>query len=154
MSKRVKLEFDERSLVSIDRLSEQGAIMAPLQKHTEGPWHVWNEQFPRIGPTHNCTVAGVFACPVGDQQANAKLLAAAPEMLEALKSAMQCLDDFVGDGPTYRMVKAAIAKAEGTSVCDKCGDSLTGHEDDSRTRCRWCVTGQAVDASAVAQASM
>lgn len=71
MSKRVKLEFDERSLVSIDQLSEQGAIMAPFPKHTEGPWHVW-----------------------------------------------------------------------------------TGHEDDSRTRCRWCVTGQSVDASAVAQASM
>lgn len=113
MSKRVKFEFDETSLVSIDRLREQGAILATLPKHTEGPWHVWNEQFPRIGPTHNCTVAGVFACPVGDQQANAKLLAAAPEMLEALKSAMQCLDDFVGDGPTYRMVKEAIAKAEG-----------------------------------------
>jgi len=121
-------------------------------KHTEGPWHVWNKQFPRIGPTHNCTVAGVFACPVGDQQANANLLAAAPEMLEALKSAMQCLDDFVGDGPTYRMVKAAIAKAEGLSVCDKCGDSLTGHEDDSRTRCRWCVTGQSVDTVVAAEA--
>ena len=23
--------------------------------------------------------------------------------------------------------------------CDKCGDKLTGHEDDSATRCRWCV---------------
>jgi len=27
--------------------------------------------------------------------------------------------------------------------CDKCGDKLTGHEDDSATRCRWCV--QCVD---------
>ena len=25
--------------------------------------------------------------------------------------------------------------------CQKCGDKLTGHEDDSETHCRWCVTG-------------
>jgi hypothetical protein len=25
--------------------------------------------------------------------------------------------------------------------CIKCGDRLTGHEDDSSTTCRWCVTG-------------
>lgn len=123
-------------------------------KHTEGPWHVWSEQYPRVGPTHNCTVAGVFACPSGDQQANARLIAAAPEMLEALKSAMQCLEDFVGDGPTYRMVKAAIVKAEGKlAVCDKCGDVLTGHEDDSATRCRWCVTSQSSESTSVAQAA-
>lgn len=24
--------------------------------------------------------------------------------------------------------------------CATCGDYLTGHEDDSATRCRWCVT--------------
>lgn len=54
-------------------------------KHTEGPWHVWSEQYPRVGPTHNCTVAGVFACPSGDQQANAQLIAAAPELLQVVK---------------------------------------------------------------------
>jgi len=122
-------------------------------KHTEGPWFVFSEQYPRVGPTHNCTVAGVFACPSGDQQANAKLIAAAPEMLEALKSSMQCLEDFVGDGPTYRLVKAAIAKAEGLSVCDKCGDNLTDHEDDSRTRCRWCVTSHPCEIDSVVQAT-
>lgn len=25
--------------------------------------------------------------------------------------------------------------------CDECGDLLTGHEDDSPSKCRWCVTG-------------
>ena len=24
--------------------------------------------------------------------------------------------------------------------CEGCGDTLTGHEDDSGTHCRWCVT--------------
>jgi hypothetical protein len=26
-------------------------------------------------------------------------------------------------------------------TCMKCGDTLKGHEDDSDTHCRWCVTG-------------
>jgi len=30
-------------------------------------------------------------------------------------------------------------------TCDKCGDKLTGHEDDSSTTCRWCVTGWVPD---------
>jgi hypothetical protein len=25
-------------------------------------------------------------------------------------------------------------------TCVECGDTLTGHEDDSGTHCRWCVT--------------
>jgi len=25
--------------------------------------------------------------------------------------------------------------------CEACGDKLIGHEDESATRCRWCVTG-------------
>ena len=25
--------------------------------------------------------------------------------------------------------------------CSKCGDNLTGHEDESGTICRWCDTG-------------
>jgi len=32
-------------------------------------------------------------------------------------------------------------------LCEKCGDKLTGHEDDSATRCRWCVT--CIDATVV-----
>lgn len=36
--------------------------------------------------------------------------------------------------------------------CATCGDYLTGHEDDSATRCRWCVTGiPAGDGTAAAQ---
>ena len=26
--------------------------------------------------------------------------------------------------------------------CVKCGDKLTGHEDENGTHCRWCVTCQ------------
>lgn len=27
------------------------------------------------------------------------------------------------------------------SHCQKCGDRLTGHEDEGKSLCRWCVTG-------------
>ena len=82
-------------------------------KHTEGPWHVWNKQYPRVGPTHNCTVAGVFACPVGDQQANAQLLAAAPEMLEALLDAVRLIEHLGGNAEFH---KRAIANATGDAM--------------------------------------
>lgn len=80
-------------------------------KHTEGPWHVWNEQYLRVGPTHNCTVAGVFACPSGDQQANAQLIAAAPEMLATLKMVLQFgrIDD---SESRMNQVASIIAKVE------------------------------------------
>ena len=29
----------------------------------------------------------------------------------------------------------------GDGLCAKCGDKLTGHEDENGTHCRWCVTG-------------
>ena len=28
-----------------------------------------------------------------------------------------------------------------TAICSLCGDKMRGHEDDSATNCRWCVTG-------------
>jgi hypothetical protein len=29
---------------------------------------------------------------------------------------------------------------EYAKICEKCEDKLTGHEDESATHCRWCVT--------------
>ena len=82
-------------------------------KHTEGPWHVWNEQYPRVGPTHNCTVAGVFACPSGDQQANARLIAAAPDLLAHLKHMGWLVETELKEdgGHIMQGAKDAIAKA-------------------------------------------
>jgi hypothetical protein len=37
-----------------------------------------------------------------------------------------------------------IAKAEGRKLCQKCGDTLKGHEDESGSLCRWCVTSTEV----------
>lgn len=40
---------------------------------------------------------------------------------------------------------------ERPNTCWECGDPLIGHEDESRTRCRGCVTGQPQDAPTAAQ---
>lgn len=100
-----------------------------MTKHTPGPWeayHVksagWSVRManPREGyssPDPVCCMAWwQFDIPgiIDDEisGANAKLIAAAPEMLEALKASLECIDSYVGDGPTYQIVKSAITKAE------------------------------------------
>ena len=94
--------------------------------------------------------------PEEEMKANGHLMAAAPDMLDALKGFVQAWSEgrFLSEGYGYlKACRDAIAKAEGTFVCSHCGDSLTGHEDESGTLCRWCVTSQPVDANSVAQAT-
>lgn len=53
---------------------------------TPGPWqYLRSPSGPiRVGPSHNCTVAVAPFPPTGDQEANACLIAAAPDLYEAL----------------------------------------------------------------------
>ena len=69
-----------------------------MEKHTPGPW----QSIPAKTEGLN-------------QEANALLIAAAPDLLEACKAALLALEDspLHIDGPTSRIVEAAIAKAEG-----------------------------------------
>jgi len=87
------------------------------QKHTPGPWGVLQT---KTGPA---IVAGCWEVVVyaqdgigGDVEANAKLIAAAPELLDAALAAERYLallePSSTGDR-AYRMLTAAIAKAEG-----------------------------------------
>lgn len=84
---------------------------------TKGPWSVYtrrgSEMF--IGPSHNCTVASVCFPPVGDAFANASLIAAAPELLEALQFMER--NSLRADWPEdiYSAMVAAIAKATGAA---------------------------------------
>lgn len=95
-----------------------------------------------------------------EMQANGHLLAAAPDLLEAAKIVLAGLNARIdaADGhhvPVFDGIAdlhTAIAKAEGKLVCSHCGDSLTGHEDESGTHCRWCVISQAAEESPVVQA--
>ena len=88
-----------------------------MSKHTSGPWKVVTDR------TEEGVMCSVYAGPIevalcgtGDvsddtERANAHLIAAAPEMLEALKEAKRLLDQT--DIGSCDAVDAAIAKAEG-----------------------------------------
>lgn len=94
-----------------------------MSKYTPGPWFVrkwdgdeWPDRRISIGPQSNGTAIAVCISPryYDDEQmeADAKLIAAAPELLDALESALTILIDSVGDFD-YDKARAAIAKATG-----------------------------------------
>lgn len=100
-----------------------------MTTHTEGPWNA----------TERDRTVGGFTIRVGDDddllclaivplngrfahevEANAKLIAAAPDMLAALKEAEELLADLADDDgsvrPVRQQVLAAIVKAEATPL--------------------------------------
>jgi hypothetical protein len=100
------------------------------QHHTPGPWivhpyvttigpHALNKALD-VGPAGRavCTVIGEFekAVPGGEAEANAKLIAAAPDLLAALKEVRAYMAGENGRRPmtwgNFQTVAAAIAKAE------------------------------------------
>ena len=89
-------------------------------KGTPGPWFEHREGFSmvyieaRIGGGVIQEVAACGPCDKGSeqQQANAKLIAAAPELLEALINMVDIVDDMVY-GPSTDAANAAINKALG-----------------------------------------
>ena len=97
--------------------------MTQTAKHTPGPWdfcHVPGE-YGHVITIEEGEIAEAFSEAVGDEQAvaNARLIAAAPEMLEALEFVRMTFADieaskrkgYYTECPT--IVAAAIAKAKG-----------------------------------------
>lgn len=89
-------------------------------KHTPGPW----KYFPNVGPTkvliveEDGSTVVELSTRVRDSRliANARLIAAAPELLEACKAGLHYLNTHEGgwETPIARdEMNAAIAKAEG-----------------------------------------
>ncbi len=100
-------------------------------KHTPGPWKVFKPRGKSsrgIGPSEDAIVARALPCfyeGVHHAIANADLIAAAPELLEACQSFIDCWaigcssDKFVKhlrDGGFIDDIRNAIAKAEGHSM--------------------------------------
>lgn len=100
----------------------------PQDKHTPGPWIV--EGIDILGGHgESCHIATVALLGVGERhptiQSNARLIAAAPELLAACKNAIQVFDNemhrsedhesrfFNGEDSGIARLKAAISKAEG-----------------------------------------
>lgn len=101
-----------------------------MSKYTKGPWKVYHKplrpgmnKIIEVQDSEGSEVvpwSGFDACDFTDKTklANAHLIAAAPELLEALKIAeialVNCIPviPYRGDGPLVK-IRAAIAKAEG-----------------------------------------
>ena len=95
------------------------------EKHTPGPWHVNYTTFDNAivrfhiaGETHGsvypvCEHTLEITPDSSEQLANAHLIAAAPELLEALKRAAAMMGRFPQCDEAWKQARAAIAKAEG-----------------------------------------
>ncbi len=99
-----------------------------MSKHTPGPWtaqrvHGCKQIGPKLGP-HRQSHISELACTSGlndeaEDEANARLMAAAPELLESLKGMIGRFEEKAGERPhkfcgcTYCHANAAVAKAEG-----------------------------------------
>lgn len=88
--------------------------------HTPGPWQV-NPDIPHLVGNGTAEVANLYWGELisgMEMRANARLIAAAPELLEALKAVIEWDDDcpFMlgeGFGELRERIETAIAKAEG-----------------------------------------
>lgn len=96
-------------------------------KHTPGEWY-WTDAYPKSSDgerTWSLIGAGgygILSCdgvgnsPQGlNNEANARLIAAAPELLEALKLVIRTCGFQLGESPTFDVAHAAIQKATGAS---------------------------------------
>lgn len=98
-------------------------------KHTPGPWGVHGDDGTLIGPSNGKQmIAGAkhshvvkeWAVSLEEAQANARLIAAAPDMLAALREVVSsCCGDTLNEAARERkthalyLAAAAIKKAEG-----------------------------------------
>lgn len=116
-------------------IEKHGGPDIAMSKHTPGPWtaHVpYPATNPRYavtasypnGLTFEVAVASMGDWSMAEARANATLIAAAPELLEALRGIVQELDEFGfinsqdndpdgGESPAIGTARAAIAKATG-----------------------------------------
>ena len=87
-------------------------------KHTPGPWTFYDDS--NDGKTNRIeivaigkTVARIYHSVPAKDLSNARLIAAAPDLLEALLMVLDDPNALDGRPRTYEYVRAAIAKATG-----------------------------------------
>ena len=86
-----------------------------MSKHTPGPWQ-WTQHFdPTISIYKDGfgQIARLYDSSAGTGKANARLIAAAPDLLDALQSIIEDIDSEFGTDCDYNKARAAIAKATG-----------------------------------------
>jgi hypothetical protein len=102
-------------------------------KHTPGPWNIWkldcktnsfyiraNKRPKEFVGQFPYTVAHIPRSTIAPMEANTRLIAAAPDLLEALRVAEKFVAQFEeevdyvgGQADTINTIRAAIAKATG-----------------------------------------
>ena len=82
-----------------------------MSKHTAGPWRVANGVQIR---SQRDQIAKVWMMRSGEGNANARLIAASPDLLEALQAFVKYAEDCNDDSHELDKARAAIAKARGT----------------------------------------
>ena len=110
-----------KTMVDIARAGAQAAGARPqaaaeTAKHTPGPWRDGTEGNFRIYGRDGQDVAEALPRVLNTREwrANARLIAAAPDLLEALKELQPFFEgEHHPDHPHCRQMRAAIAKAEG-----------------------------------------
>lgn len=94
-------------------------------KHTPGPWEVrYDDQLDHIFTVgeHPRRIANIFGGVCGqndsdlENQANARLVAAAPDLLAACKRYLRAMDEYGHPDKTDRLMRAAIEKATGEAM--------------------------------------
>lgn len=94
-------------------------------KHTPGPWHNFGRQRNVAGLPHSAVgaktlLARVYSEAYGDdaqETANARLIAAAPDLLEALRwIVLRTEEGGYPDGRCLEEARAAIARATGEQL--------------------------------------
>lgn len=118
-------------------MSELTHPTTDLVSHTPGPWEgdpkgdglgvrVWDKAGQNMiaALDEDAADSACFVPDIQIREANARLIAAAPEMLDALKAAEKDLATFEAEvtsilpmakSPALPLIRAAIAKAEGKS---------------------------------------
>lgn len=85
-----------------------------MKSHTPGPWHL----FPSNPLCIEAKDGNVALCNLArSNEADARLIAAAPELLDALKDMVETFSGY--QGLMFARVKLAIEKAEGKSFSPK-----------------------------------
>ena len=92
-----------------------------MNKFTEGEWFAKRDGWSTVyvecriggGMLQEVAACGPTANGTDEQEANARLIAAAPDLLEALSEIINDGGKFVMTNETHRKARAAIAKARG-----------------------------------------
>ncbi len=77
-----------------------------MSSYTPGPW-AWNKPYLEGEDTI------ILRCSVLPHKADARLIAAAPDLLEAAKAALEFIDREFIEATVAEQLRAAIARAEG-----------------------------------------